>query len=53
MNLENTMGAVRRTIEEIEDFVYTVDKELKYAVNGHMCTDYCPCKGDFEFSLYG
>lgn len=40
-------------IEEIEDYVYTVDKELKYAVNGHMCTDFCPCKNDWDFRLYG
>ena len=38
------------TFKEPDD---TVDKELKYAVNGHMCTDFCPCKSGWDFSLYG
>lgn len=53
LNLNNTEGLVKRMIEEVEDFVYTVDKELKYAVNGHMCTDFCPCKNDWDYRLYG
>ena len=53
LNLDDTEGLVKRMIEEIEDYVYTVDKELKYAVNAHMCTDFCPCKDDWDFRVYG
>ena len=40
-------------IEEIEDYVYTVDKELKYAVDEHMCTDFCPCLSGWNYDSYG
>lgn len=30
-----------------------MDKELKYAVNNHMCTDFCPCAGGWDYSPYG
>jgi len=39
-------------VEEVVDYVSTVDNELKFAVNGHMCTDFCPCKGDWDFDQY-
>ena len=40
-------------IEEVEDYVFTVDKELKRAVDTHMCTDFCPCEGEWDYSKYG
>ena len=53
LNLDNTSSILRNMIREIEDYVYTVDRELKYAVNTHMCTDFCPCEGGWEYSIYG
>ena len=26
---------------------------MKYAVDTHMCTDFCPCEGDWDYSIYG
>ena len=37
----------------MSNYVYTVDKELKYAVDTHMCTDFCPCEGGWDYSIYG
>lgn len=46
--MSNMHGILRNMIYEIEDYVYTVDRELKYAVDGHMCTDFCPCEGGWD-----
>lgn len=53
LNLGSTEGLMKRMIEEIENYVYTVDNELKYAINRHMCTDFCPCEGGWDYSIYG
>ena len=53
LNLADTEGLVKRMIIEVENYVYTVDKELKYAVDSHMCTDFCPCEGNWDYSSYG
>lgn len=53
LNLEGTEGLFKRLVREVEDYVYTVDSELSYAVDGHMCTDFCPCQGGWDYSLYG
>ena len=44
---------MKRMIEEIEDYVYTVDRELQAAVNTNMCTRFCPCEGGWDYSIYG
>jgi len=51
--MQNVEGVIKRVVKEVEDYVYTVDRELKYAVNNHMCTDFCPCEGGWDFTLYG
>lgn len=53
LNLGETEGLMKRMIDEIENYVYTVDKELQYAVNRHMCTDFCPCEGGWDYNMYG
>ena len=44
---------LKRFVEEVEDYVFTVDENLKIAVNTHMCTDFCPCEGGWDYSIYG
>jgi len=53
LNLEGTEGMLKRFVEEVEDYVFTVDSKLKTAVNNHMCTDFCPCEGGWEYKKYG
>ena len=53
LNLDGTEGLMKRMIEEAEDYVFTVDTELKRVVNTYMCTDFCPCEGGWEYSIYG
>jgi hypothetical protein len=47
----------KKMVKEVENYVYTVDKKLKAAVDKHMCTDFCPCqsdvKGTWDYSIYG
>jgi len=52
LNLEGTEGMVKRMVEEAEDYVFTVDSELKKSVNTYMCTDFCPCEGGWDYSIY-
>lgn len=44
---------LKRFVEEVEDYVFTVDENLKIAVNTHMCTDFCPCEDGWDYSIYG
>ena len=53
LNLDDMEGILRRSIREAENYAFTVDSELKYAVNTHMCTDFCPCEGGWNYSMYG
>ena len=53
LNLEGKWTLLKRMVEEVEDYVYTVDNELKYAVDTHMCTDFCPCEDGWDYSIYG
>ena len=53
LNLEGKWTLLKRMVEEVEDYVYTVDRELKYAVDTHMCTDFCPCEPGWDYSIYG
>ena len=40
-------------VEEVEDYVFTVDQELKRSVDTYMCTDFCPCEGGWNYDIYG
>lgn len=53
LNLDGTEGLIKRMVEEAEDYVFTVDTELKKAVNTYMCTDFCPCEGGWDYDIYG
>ena len=51
--INNANGLMRRLVQEVEDYVFTMDKELIEAVDDHMCRKYCPCEGGWDYGLYG